>query len=107
MDFWRFFRGSENPSVLMRTRIFRFSEKLKKARISSQTSLLTKQTLYIRLFVFCLFAPFPREYTVSRGVPKIKIVRILIKKLSQNRQNFDEILTFLGKFLRGRVLWRT
>ena len=33
MDFWRFFRGSENPSVLMRTRIFRFSEKLKKARI--------------------------------------------------------------------------
>ena len=33
MDFWRFFRGSENPSVLKRTRIFRFSEKLKKARI--------------------------------------------------------------------------
>ena len=33
MDFWRFFRGSENPSVLGRTRIFRFSEKLKKARI--------------------------------------------------------------------------
>ena len=36
-----------------------------------------------------------------------KIVRILIKKLSQNRHNFDEILTFLGKFLRGRVLRRT
>ena len=107
MDFWGFFRGSENPSVLTRTRIFRFSEKLKKALISSQTSLLTKQTLYIRLFVFCLFAPCPHGYPVSRGVPKIKIVRILIKKLSQNRHNFDEILTFLGKFLRGRVLWRT
>ena len=33
MDFWGFFRGSENPSVLGRTRIFRFSEKLKKAQI--------------------------------------------------------------------------
>ena len=31
--FLRFFVGSENPSVLGRTRIFRFSEKLKKARI--------------------------------------------------------------------------
>ena len=80
MDFWRFLRRSENPSVLMRTRIFRFSEKLKKARISSQTSLLTKQPLYIRLFVFCLFAPCPHGYSVSRGVPKIKIVRILMKK---------------------------
>ena len=59
------------------------------------------------MFVFCLFVPCPHGYPVSRGVPKIKIVRILIKKLSQNRQNFDEILTFLGKFLRGRVLWRT
>ena len=107
MDFWGFFRGSENPSVLMRTRILRLSEKLKKALISSQTSLLTKQTLYIRLFVFCLFVPCPHGYPVSRGVPKIIIVRILIKNLSQKRRNFDEILTFLGKFLRGRVLWRT
>ena len=31
--------------------------------------LLTKQTHFICLFVFCLFIPFPREYTVSRGVP--------------------------------------
>ena len=37
-------------------------------------------SFFIRLFVFCLLAPFPREYTVSRGVPKIKIVRILMKK---------------------------
>ena len=71
MDFWRFLRGSENPSVLMRTRIFRFSEKLKKAQITSQISLLTKHTLFIRLFVFCSFAPSPHGYSVSRGVPKI------------------------------------
>ena len=71
MDFWGFFRGSENPSVLMRTRIFRFSEKLKKAQITLQISLLTKQTLFIRLFVFCSFAPSPHGYSVSRGVPKI------------------------------------
>ena len=101
MDFWRFFRGSENPSVLMRTRIFRFSEKLKKARISSQTSLLTKQPLYIRLFVFCLFAPSPHGYTVSRGVPKIKIVRILIKNLSQKRQKLDGFLMFLSGFWKS------
>ena len=62
MDFWRFFRGSENPSVLMRTRIFRFSKKLKKARITSQISLLTKQTHFNRLSVFCLFAPSPQKY---------------------------------------------
>ena len=79
MDFWGFFRGSENPSVLWCTRIFRFSEKLKKALISSQTSLLTKQPLYIRLFVFCLFAPSLHGYPVSRGVPKIKIVIILMR----------------------------
>ena len=38
---------------------------------TSQISLLTKQTLFIRLFVFCLCATFPLGYTVSRGVPKI------------------------------------
>ena len=39
---------------------------------TSQTALLTKQTHFICLFVFCLFVPFPREYTVSRGVPESK-----------------------------------
>ena len=58
----------------------RFRQNAEKALISSQTSLLTKQTLYIRLFVFCLFVPCPHGYPVSRGVPKIKIVRILMKK---------------------------
>ena len=31
------------------------------------------------MFVFCLFAPSPHGYPVSRGVPKIKIVRILMR----------------------------
>ena len=84
-----------------------------------QISLLTKQTLFIRLFVFCSFAPSPHGYSVSRGVPKIpkksefldsnslKTARICKYNNSLKSQNFDEILTFLGKFLRGRVLWRT
>ena len=38
---------------------------------TSQISLLTKQTLFFRLFVFCSFAPSPHGYSVSRGVPKI------------------------------------
>ena len=59
----------------------RFCKNAEKALISSQTSLLTKQTLYVRLFVFCLFAPCPHGYTVSRGVPKLKIVRILMRKI--------------------------
>ena len=103
----------------MRTRIFRFSEKLKKAQITSQISLLTKQTLCIRLFVFCSFAPSPHGYSVSRGVPKIpkksefldsnslKTARICKYNNSLKSQNFDEILMFLGKLLRGRVLRRT
>ena len=36
---------------------------------SPLTSLLTKQTHFICLFVLCLFVPFPHGYTVSRGVP--------------------------------------
>ena len=69
----------------MRTRIFRFSEKLKKAQITSQISLLTKQTLFIRLFVFCSFAPSPLGYSVSRGVPKIpKKSNFLDSKLPKN-----------------------
>ena len=30
------------------------------------------QTNAFYLFVFCLFVPFPREYTVSRGVPEYR-----------------------------------
>ena len=107
MDFWRFLRGSENPSVLRRTRIFRFSEKLKKARITSQISLLTKQTLFIRLFVFCSFAPSPHGYTVSRGVP-VRLLRMTQKTFPIKRREFVKIYTrrirkfdeFLG-FLTG------
>ena len=43
---------------------------LRSPNATSQTALLTKQTLFICLFVFCLFIPFPHGYTVSRGVPE-------------------------------------
>ena len=36
---------------------------------ASHTSLLTKQTHFICLFVLCLFIPYPHGYKVSRGVP--------------------------------------
>ena len=74
----------------MRTRIFRFSEKLKTAQIASQISLLTKQTLFIRLFAFCSFAPSPHGYTVSRGVPE-----------TLKSQNFDGFSGFLTGSCEG------
>ena len=47
-----------------------FSPKVQKYLLGSPiTALLTKQTHFIRLFVFCLFIPFPHGYTVSRGAP--------------------------------------
>ena len=56
------------------------------------------------MFVFYSFAPSPHEYTVSRGVPNPKNGENLTYYTPLKSQNFDEILTFLGKFLRGRVL---
>ena len=58
----------------------------------------------------------PHKYTVSCGDPdyaRTEIKKILTPKgenyiiYSVKSQNFDEILMFLGKFLRGRVLRRT
>ena len=43
---------------------------LRSPNATSQTALLTKQTLFICLFVFCLFIPLPHGYTVSRGDPE-------------------------------------
>ena len=51
---------------------------------TSQISLLTKQTLCIRLFVFCSFAPSPHGYSVSRGVPNPKKSNFLDSKLPKN-----------------------
>ena len=49
---------------------YSFSPKVQKYLLGSPiTALLTKQTHFICLFVFCLFIPFPHGYTVSRGVP--------------------------------------
>ena len=78
---------------------------------TSQISLLTKQTLFIRLFVFCSFAPSPHGYSVSRGVPKIpkksefldsnslKTARNFSLKTARNNslksQNFDGFSGFL------------
>ena len=96
----------------MRTRIFRFSEKLKKAQITSQISLLTKHTLFIRLFVFCSFAPSPHGYSVSRGVPNpkksgildsnsLKTARICKYNNSLKSQNFDGFSGFLTGSCEG------
>jgi len=96
----------------MRTRIFRFSEKLKKAQITLQISLLTKQTLFIRLFVFCSFAPSPHGYSVSRGVPNskksefldsnsLKTARICKYNNSLKSQNFDGFSGFLTGSCEG------
>ena len=38
---------------------------------AAQISLLTKQTLFIHLFVFCSFAPFPQKYKYLLGTPNI------------------------------------
>ena len=55
---------------------------------TSQISLLTKQTLFIRLFVFCSFAPSPHGYSVSRGVPNSKKSEFLDSKLPKNGEKF-------------------
>ena len=77
----------------MRTRIFRFSEKLKKARITSQISLLTKQTHFNRLSVFCSFTPSPHKYK-----------SILWGPLTLKSQNFDEIVFFSAGSEKSSVL---
>ena len=69
---------------------------------TSQISLLTKQTLFFRLFVFCSFAPSPHGYSVSRGVPNPKKSGILdsnslktARNFSLKSQNFDGFSGFL------------
>ena len=79
---------------------------------TSQISLLTKQTLFIRLFVFCSFAPSPLGYSVSRGVPKIPKKSEFLdsnslktaRNFSLKSQNFDEIVVFSAGFENSSVL---
>ena len=74
-----------------------------------QISLLTKQTLFIRLFVFCSFAPSPHGYSVSRGVPKIPKKSEFLdsnslktaRNFSLKSQNFDGFLGFLTGSCEG------
>lgn len=71
---------------------------------TSQTALLTKQTQFICLFVFCLFTPFPREYTVSRGVPEFKRLGSmpLERTRSQYRMDVDgQNVTLTDSFNSG------
>ena len=75
---------------------------------TSQISLLTKQTNFNVCLSFARLLLLPTGTQYPAGSPK-----------SLKSQNFDAIkphkytvscggpVTFLGKFLRGRVLWRT
>ena len=63
---------------------------------TSQTALLTKQTQFICLFVFCLFTPFPREYTVSRGVPEFKRLGSLPRKSQTKNAQPNRLCVFVG-----------
>ena len=65
----------------------------KTARMRRTTSLLKsryRKAITLTLLLVCVFSP--RVHSIPRG------------PLTLKSQNFDEILTFLGKFLRGRVL---
>ena len=97
MDFrGSFFVGSENPSVHRRTRVFGFCKNAEKARIASHNfafEITLSQAITLALLLVCAFSP--RVHSIPRG------------PLTLKSQNFDGFLTFLGKFLRGRVLWRT
>ena len=55
----------------------------------------------LTLLLVCAFSP---RVQVSRGVPNPKNGENLTYYTPLKSQNFDEILTFLGKFLLGRVL---
>ena len=81
---------------------------------ASHTALLKSHCRERQCSLFCLCAPFPCEYTVSRGDPDLAMTRNDILCVARKiifalitpplkSQNFDEILTFLGKFLRARV----
>ena len=56
------------------------------------------------MFVFCLFAPCPHGYSVSRGGPKIKIVKTLMKKSIPKTAKIRWIFGVLDGFVRRRVL---
>ena len=68
---------------------------------TSQISLVTKQTLFFRLFVFCSFAPSPHGYSVSRGVPKIPKKSEFLDSNSLKSQNFDGFSGFLTGSCEG------
>ena len=60
---------------------------------TSQISLLTKQTLFIRLFVFCSFAPSPQKYKSIFWGP-LKYLAMTLKR---------ELIVCLAEFLFQKV----
>ena len=70
---------------------------------TSQTALLTKQTHFICLFVFCLFVPFPREYTVSRGDPESKRWGSLSTVFRDSKRRRKNASSFAGAENRTRT----
>ena len=80
----------------MRTRIFRFSEKLKKgancvAHCTFEITLL--RAIMLTLLLVCAFSP--RVHSIPRG------------PLTLKSQNFDEIVFFSAGSEKSSVLWRT
>ena len=78
MDFWRLLASSYERAY------------------ASQISLLTKQTLFIHLFVFCSFAPSPQKYK-----------SIFCGPLTLKSQNFDEIVFFSAGSEKSQCTRRT
>ena len=70
---------------------------------TSQTALLTKQTHFICLFVFCLFVPFPREYTVSRGDPESRQRGSLSTVFRDSKRRRKNASSFAGAENRTRT----
>ena len=71
--------------------------------LTSQTALLTKQTHFICLFAFCLFVPFPREYTVSRGDPESRQRGSLSTVFRDSKRRRKNASSFAGAENRTRT----
>ena len=67
----------------------------------TSTQYLVGAPIYCLAMTLC----FARKKKTNKKHRKIGALILILGSLKS--QNFDEILTFLGKFLRGRVLWRT
>ena len=67
----------------------------------TSTQYLVGAPIYCLAITLC----FARKKKTNKKHRKNRCFNFILDSLKS--QNFDEILTFLGKFLRGRVLRRT